>query len=309
MTGESRSHIARELIRVRVSQLKINEMYKEKKFKVPIHLALGHESIAVAVGRCMSAEDKLVLSHRNAHYNLARSDTLQAEIDEYLLKPAEGMAHAELGSMNLANEKVGIPYSSSILGNNLCVATGIALAEKVKHDPGVTIVVTGDGAMEEGAFYESLLNMKSLGLRALVIVENNRWSLGTEIQERRCPIDVRKLVSGLDIEYVNLSGNDTFDYVEKLQELRDRAVAENAVFVVEVNLTSLGFWYMKHEEFPNGKFINYHAGPAPEVKLNEHLVLEETDRDPIHVLKKTLGPAEFESLSKGVVERVLGELS
>ena len=290
-----------------MSQLKINEMYKDKKFKVPIHLALGHEAIAVAVSQCMTDDDKLILSHRNAHYNLARSCSVQAEIDEYLLKP-EGMANGTLGSMNLVYEKAGILYSSSILGNNLCVAVGVALAEKLKGGSGLTIVVTGDGAMEEGAFYEALLNMKSLGLKALVIVENNGWSLGTEIRERRCPIDVPRLVSGLNIQSEKLSNNDIYAYTEKMKEFRSRVLNNGEIIVVEVELTSLGFWYMKHEEFPNGKFINYHAGPAPEVRLYEHLVLEQTDRDPVFVLSKKFEPSEFKALAEKVYSQVLGEL-
>ena len=144
--------ISKNLLMVRMAQMMINEMYKQKQFKVPIHLALGHEAIAVAVDHVAQTYDKLVLTHRNVHYNLAREKRLQPEIDEYLLN-TNGLAEGTLGSMNLANSKKGVLYTSSILGNNLSVAVGIALANSVKKLNAATFVVTGDGAMEEGIFY------------------------------------------------------------------------------------------------------------------------------------------------------------
>src|SRR3989344_6120066 len=183
-------NIAKEVLRLRFSQMMVNEKYKAGLFKIPIHLAIGHEAIAVAVSSIMEKNDKLVCSHRNIHYNLARAGALKPILDEYLLKK-EGLAGAKLGSMNLANASKNIVYTSSILGNNLPVAAGLALAEKVKGG-GVVMVETGDGAIEEGSFYESMLFMKSHALPVLVIVENNGWSLATEISERRAEVNLSK---------------------------------------------------------------------------------------------------------------------
>ena len=71
------SDLAHDIIKVRVAQMMVNEFYKDGKFKIPIHLAFGHETIAVAVDRIMEDEDKLLLSHRNIAYNLARAKKLK----------------------------------------------------------------------------------------------------------------------------------------------------------------------------------------------------------------------------------------
>jgi len=76
------------MIRLRLSQILVNEEYKQGKFKIPVHLALGHEAIAVAVHHAMGDGDKLILSHRNIAYNLARLGSLRAVLDEYFLKPS-----------------------------------------------------------------------------------------------------------------------------------------------------------------------------------------------------------------------------
>jgi TPP-dependent pyruvate/acetoin dehydrogenase alpha subunit len=106
----------------------------------------------------------------------------------------------------------------------------------------VTVVVTGDGAMEEGAFYETLLMMRSLRCSALVIVENNGWSLATSITERRCAIDLAALAGGIGAPFQRLTGNVALLYLSQLQQLRQQALAEATPVVVEVDLKTLGGW-------------------------------------------------------------------
>ena len=299
--------IAKQIIRIRLSQMIINERYKKGDFKIPIHLALGHEAIAVAVDSMMLDNDQLVLSHRNIHYNLARVRSLKPEIDEYLLKK-EGLAKGELGSMNLANEEKGIVYTSSILGNNLSVASGVALGKKVMDEDGIVIVVTGDGAIEEGSFYESLLFSKSNDLPLLVIIENNEWSLATKINERRCAINIKRFSEGLDIGYELFTSNDVYEYVEKLKGLRAFVLKNKTPFCLEVKLTTLGYWYQKTEEFPDGKFINYHAGSAPNVTLKNGPVIEKNQNDPVFFINKYFDKKILESVSQEILIKLEREL-
>ena len=68
--------LAERVLAVRLGQMVINERNKAGAFRVPIHLALGHEAIAVAVSDAMQDGDQLLLTHRNVHYNLARNPSL-----------------------------------------------------------------------------------------------------------------------------------------------------------------------------------------------------------------------------------------
>lgn len=290
-----------------MAQLIINEMYKKGAFKAPVHLALGHEAIAIALTTIMGPHDQLVLSHRNIHYNLARVDDIKSEIDEYLLKK-EGLAGGELGSMNLINEPQGIVYSSSILGNNLAVAAGFAMANSIKNKDGVVFVVTGDGAIEEGAFYESLIFEKSNHLPVVIIVENNQWSLGTKIEERRCPIDIGKLVGALGIPYERLSSNDTYEYIEKLKDFKAQALKDKTPFCIEVPLTTLGWWRETTPEYPQGKFVNYHAGPSRSVNEQEDPYLTHSQEDPLHVMEKYFKEDTIKGLARDTLAALKREL-
>jgi TPP-dependent pyruvate/acetoin dehydrogenase alpha subunit len=299
---------AREILRLRLSQMLINERYKAREFRVPIHLALGHEAIAVAVASALGAEDQLLLSHRNLHYNLARCRSLRAVVDEFLLRET-GLAGGKYGSMNLVNPAAGVLYASSILGNNLCLAAGVALAEKVLGSGAVTFVVTGDGAIEEGAFYESLLLMAGQSLAAVVVVENNEWSLASRIDERRGPIDLASLARGCGAGYRSLSGNDVFAYASAFEDCRDAARRAARPVIVEVAVKTLGDWRQPTEEFPDGKYINYHAGPAPTVELAPWPLMGEGDADPLRVLLARVPEAALKGEAKALLADLQGELA
>lgn len=292
---------AKDVLRVRLSQIIVNEKYKNGGFKIPIHLALGHEAIAVAVDSVMEQDDQLVLNHRNIHYNLARNKLLKPELDEYLLKK-EGLAGGQLGSMNLSNQEKNIVYTSSILGNNLGVAAGLALAKKVEKSEGLVFVITGDGAMEEGTFYECLEFMKSNEFNSLIIVENNNWSLATQIKERRCDISLQKFSQSMDIKYEKLDNNDPYEYIEKLDALRKFALDNKTPVLIEVELTTLGGWYLE------GRFINYHAGPAPEINLSDWPIIESSDKDPVFALQKYFDQDLLKEISKKILENLKNEI-
>jgi len=300
--------LAREVLRLRLSQMLINEMYRAKAFRVPIHLAMGHEALAVGLVAALRAADRLVLSHRNLHYNLAKTARLRPIVDEFLLKP-EGLARGKLGSMNLTNPDAGIAYTSSILGNNFGVAVGLGLALKLAGEGGIVAVVTGDGAMEEGTFHEALVFLAGHRIPALVIVENNGWSLASTIAERRGPLDVAALAKGYGAEYVALSGNDVEAYRAALAAARQAAVSREGPVVVEASLDSLGSWRMKTPDFPEGKYINYHAGPAPEVEPMDWPVLAADERDPVHALTARFDQARLRAEACDLLARLRAELA
>jgi TPP-dependent pyruvate/acetoin dehydrogenase alpha subunit len=300
--------ILKKTIWLRLAQIAINNICKKGEFSVPVHLAMGHESIAVAVDEAMGVHDSLFLTHRNMHYNLARMDSLKLALDEYYLKET-GLGGGSLGSMNLSNPEKGIIYTSSILGNNLSVGSGYALGNKVINENGVVFIVTGDGAIEEGSFYESILFLKSNCLPSVIIVENNNWSLATKINERRANIDLNILAKSIGLEYISLSGNDPFEYINTIQSVRSKSLAVKSPVLVEVELTTLGYWYLKNEENPTGKFINYHAGPAPQVVDSKYPIIESSEGDPLAVLRNHLDINQLTSISEDLLMQINKEIS
>ena len=289
---ENTLSLATNIIRLRQSQLLVNERLKSGDFVIPIHLAIGHEAIAVAVSETMVNEDKLFLTHRNIHYNLARSKSLRSELDEYYLRDS-GVCSGAMGSMNLAITEEGVAYTSSILGNNMPVAVGYSLGNKNRGSKSVVFVVTGDGAIEEGTFYESLVFARTNELSTVFLVENNEWSLGTRIEERRSDINLEHMAKAVDAHYLSLKGNHVSHYLSELQSVRKRSLETKMPIIVEVELTTLGYWFLDQSGGDDGKFINYHAGPAPTTMIQDLPWLVESDADPVYVLRSILDDADL----------------
>jgi len=303
--------IIKKIIWLRLAQILVNSRYKNGDFKVPIHLAMGHESIAVAVDFVVEKEDAMFLTHRNIHYNLIRMGTLREDLDEYYLRES-GLASGHLGSMNLSNSDKNIVYSSSILGNNFGVGCGFALGNKITNPKGVVFIQTGDGAIEEGTFYESLIFLKSNNLPSIIIVENNDWSLGTQIHERRAAINLAKMADALEIDYLFLEENDPFKYRDSLHSVRINAITNNTPIMVEVRLTTLGYWNLINKENPKGKFINYHAGPAPnlsDVCEKVYPLIESSNIDPLFILQKYLPLSTLVDISDELLLQLQKEIS
>lgn len=274
------------MLRLRHSMHQLNELLKKGAFNIPIHLGFGYEAAAVGMDVTMQPDDVLCLTHRNAAYNLARCKSLDLVLANYRLESrSDGMAH--MGSMNLTAGGTNIAYSASILGNNLPVAAGIAMNRQLLGRPGIVFAATGDGGLEEGAFWETLIFARSHRLGLVVFVENNDCSMSSSIEQRRYPIDLSLVCAGLGVTYRQASGAALNEVKAVLGAARaDAAGGQPAL--VELSVTS----------------FNQHAGPTPGWPGDPmHLALEngwmvgDDGRDPIHALEQALGTAEFERLA------------
>ena len=151
----------------------------------------------------------------------------------------------------MRNRNNGIKYTSSILGNNISVGLGIA---STNFKNSVTWIQTGDGAIEEGAFYEALVFAKSRSLPVIFIIENNNWSLGSSIKERRHEINIKYLSKSLGIDFQKIKSiNSIYEISKKVYKARKRAL--NNPQIIEVNLRTLG-----GKTSINREYQSYHCG-------------------------------------------------
>ena len=271
------------LLRMRFYQHKINEMLKKSHFKdIPVHLNFGHEAIAVALDTIYNTGDSICLTHRNIVYNMKRTNNFQKVLDSLNLKQSENHL-SKMGSMNLAFFESGIKYSSSILGNNLSVACGIAMNKILNKTKSMTYVLLGDGSLEEGAFWEALIFAKSHHLNLMFIVENNDNSMSSSIKQRRSEVILRDVARGLSIPYKAVNGAQILKVQHNMQLLKNEINNVGPV-LLECNI----------------KTFNQHAGATPgwasdpkNISLKNGLIIEESEFDPIHNLKLTIGEKNF----------------
>ena len=173
-----------EIIRIRTIEQTIAERYKLQEMKCPIHLSIGQEGPAVGISMFLSQNDKMLSTHRSHAHYLAKGGSLERMICEFH-GAQEGCSSGMGGSMHLIDKDCGFEGATAIVGNTIPIANGIALSQKLSNQDNITVVCLGEGATEEGVFYETL-NLASLKqLPIMFFIENNRYSVYSPLNVRQ----------------------------------------------------------------------------------------------------------------------------
>ena len=144
-----------EMLRIRCVEEKIAEKYHEGKMRCPTHLSIGQEAVPVALSSIINKNDFAVSTHRgHAHY-LAKGGSLNKMIAEIYGK-SSGCSKGKGGSMHLIDQNVAFMGTSAIVGNSIPLGVGLSLSAKLKSTEQISCIYLGDGAIEEGVFYESI---------------------------------------------------------------------------------------------------------------------------------------------------------
>ena len=152
--------------------------------RCPVHLSIGQEAVPAALSLLMNKTDFSVSTHRgHAHY-LAKGGCLKSFISEIYGK-ANGCSSGKGGSMHLIDLNVNFMGTSAIVGNSIPTGTGLALAAKLNKKDQISIIHIGDGAIEEGVFYESLNFSVVKQIPALFFCENNLYSVYSGLEVRQ----------------------------------------------------------------------------------------------------------------------------
>lgn len=215
-----KNKLLESMLRIRLVEESIANKYSEQKMRCPTHLSIGQEAIAVGVCANLTSQDQVLSTHRaHAHY-LAKGGSLNSMMAEIYGK-ATGCSKGMGGSMHLIDTSVGFMGSTAIVGNTIPVAVGLALEKKLTRKKSIACVFFGDGATEEGAFYESVNFAIIHSLPILFICENNLYSVYSGIEVRQ-PVDrkIYKMVRAMGISAQHGNGNDVEEIARKVKHAK-----------------------------------------------------------------------------------------
>jgi TPP-dependent pyruvate/acetoin dehydrogenase alpha subunit len=201
--------IYRSLRYIRSVEEKTAEIYPGDKIKSPIHLSIGQESVTVGVCTALHEDDVVAGTYRSHASYLAKGGDLGRFFAELYGKQT-GCAAGKGGSMHLIDMNKGILGSSAIVGTNIPVAVGYALALKREGKQRITAVFFGDGATEEGVFYESLNFAALHKLPVIFVCENNGLAIHTPLSKRWASEDLCARVKGFGIPTAFVEDGDVF---------------------------------------------------------------------------------------------------
>jgi pyruvate dehydrogenase E1 component alpha subunit len=202
---------------IRLVEEEIAERYNQGQMRCPVHLSIGQEGVPAAFSMASRRSDFAVSTHRgHAHY-LAKGGNLKAMISEIYGK-STGCSKGKGGSMHLIDLAVRFMGSTAIVGNSIPIGVGLGLSAQLKDTEDVSCVFLGDGAIEEGVFFESLNFAAVRKLPVLFICENNFYSVYTSLSVRQPPNrNIAKMIEAFGVKSISAEGNDAYVVYEYLR--------------------------------------------------------------------------------------------
>ena len=181
--------------------------YKAARIGGYCHLSSGQEAATVGAVSAMQEDDLLVTGYRCHGFALARGVTPEAVMAE-LFGRAHGCAHGRGGSMHLLDVSRGYYGGWGIVGGQLPIATGMALSLVRRGKEQAVLCELGDGAVNMGAWHESLNLAAVWNLPVVFMVVNNQYGMGTSVERASAEPDIFKRASAYRIEGERVDGND-----------------------------------------------------------------------------------------------------
>ena len=208
----------RQIMEIRALEENISGLLTKGVLKGASHLYAGEEAVAVGAVSALRDDDLITSTHRGHGHAHAHGDkaakTPEAKQEHYnkmmaeVMGKAAGYCKGKGGSMHIADVEHGNLGATGIVGGNLPVAVGAALAQKLQGTDRVVVCFFGDGASNEGNFHESLNMASAFNLPVIFVAENNLYGMSVpwehvtklpDIADRACAYGIPgEVVDGMD---------------------------------------------------------------------------------------------------------------
>jgi pyruvate dehydrogenase E1 component alpha subunit len=249
MTKDEALRLYRDMLLIRRFEERCAQVYVEGKIGGFLHLYIGQEAVAVGAMSLLRPDDYFLGSYRDHGYALARGTDPRPLMAE-LYGRTTGISRGKGGSMHFYDVPGGNFGGDGIVGGHLPLAAGMGYAIRLRKTDQVVICFFGDGAVNEGAFHESL-NVSALwGLPVVYVIENNRYGMGTSLDRASSVKDLYQRGSAYGIPRRDVDGMDLPSVRGALSEAIERARREKRPTLLEVET----YRYRGHSMSDPGKY-------------------------------------------------------
>jgi pyruvate dehydrogenase E1 component alpha subunit len=190
---------------VRRFEEKAAQLYGQQKIKGFCHLYIGQEAIVAGMASAITKEDAVITAYRDHGHALAQGISADAVMAE-LYGKATGCTKGKGGSMHMFSKEHNFYGGHGIVGGQIPLGAGIALAEQYRGTKNVCLTFMGDGAVRQGALHETF-NMAMLWkLPVVFICENNEYAMGTSVERTTNMPDIYRIGSAYDMPSFQVDG-------------------------------------------------------------------------------------------------------
>ena len=205
--GEDALRLLRTMWRIRLFEERVGQLKRADEVHGLIHLSVGQEGVAAAVCGQLRDDDPVYSGHRAHGHAIAKGAPLERVLAE-LMGRRDGLCRGLGGSMHLVDVEHGLMGATGVVGGNVPMALGSALAARAAGADRVAVVFFGDGAVQAGHFNETI-NLAALwGLPLILVCENNGFAEFTPRSAHTVVERVSDVVAPYEIERETVDGND-----------------------------------------------------------------------------------------------------
>ncbi len=292
LTNEQKTKLLTDMVRIRRFETESLRQFQGGKMGGFLHLYNGQESVAVGCVSLMGDDDHVITAYRNHGHALAVGMSMNECMAE-LYGKATGCSRGKGGSMHFFAPDKNYWGGHGIVGGQTPLGLGLGYALKYKGVKGAAMCFMGDGAVNQGCFYESM-NMASLfKIPVVYIIENNGYSMGTS-QARSSAYDtcLAKRAEGFDMAWVKCDGTDIYEVRATVKAALERAHEESKPTLLEI----VTYRYYGHSVADAKHKSGY--------RQNEEIEFYKSNHDPIQNYKRrliedgTLTEEQYEAISE-----------
>lgn len=261
------------MLRIRRFEERTLMAYGQQKVRGFCHVYIGQEAIAAGMVSALRPEDCVVTAYRQHGIALARGLSSRSCMAELFGKET-GCVSGKGGSMHFFSKEHNYFGGNGIVGAQIPIGTGIALAEKYKKTDNLCVTMFGDGAARQGALYESFNMAMTWNLPVLYICENNHYAMGTSVERTSNVEDLYKIGSAFEMPSKPVDGMKPEEVHNALAEAAAHIRSGKGPYYLEIKT----YRYKGHSVSDPAKYrtkdeLNEYKDQDP-VKSTEALILE-----------------------------------
>ena len=224
--------LLRTMWRIRAFEERVGELTRANEVHGLVHLSVGQEAVAAGVCGLLRADDAVYSNHRAHGHAIAKGAPLRTVMAELMGRVA-GLCGGLGGSMHLVDREHGFLGATGVVGGNVPLALGSALAGQLAGGDQLAVVFFGDGAVQGGIFVESV-NLAALWRVPLLLVcENNGFAEFTPRSAHTVVERVSDVVAPYDFARETVDGNDVAAVREACARFVAGARAGEGPFLLE----------------------------------------------------------------------------
>src|SRR4051812_1544519 len=231
LTRDDRVALLRFMLLMRGLEERAGSLYRQGKVPGSFYDGFGQEAVSTGAAFAMAAEDRLCVLHRDLAAHLVRGVAPERVLGQYMGR-AGGVTGGRDGNVHFGDRTVGCVGMVSMLPDMMLVATGMAMAFRLRDERRCALTWMGDGSTSRGDWHEAMNWAGVQKLPVVFVLENNQYAYSTPV-DRQFAVDPVHRAEAYGLAGVSVDGNDAEAMFEATREARERAIAGEGPTLIE----------------------------------------------------------------------------